>query len=295
MKLASKLLEQIENSIIIDNGAKFKELEKKYLPKMNDAYKSDRGFRDHLGASVIGDECLRKIWYKFHNVQLQKLDARMIRLFNRGHLEEARFISMLECAGVAVEFITDNNKQFGYSFGYFGGSIDGIGYNIPDLPNEKVMLEFKTMSEKRFKQFSELGVEFVDQVYYNQLQCNMYCMNTQNKTDFKHSLFICVNKNNDDISIEIVDYNEQIGKSMYERAIDIVNSKSIPLPIKSSKAMYPCKLCEYKEYCFDNKEYENKSCMNCELCSFDCLSKTKKCDFDFKQFSEDCYVKFVRE
>src|SRR5688572_4793950 len=64
-------------------------------------------FRWHLGASIIGHECSRYLWFSFRwcardEGEATKRDAnshanlgRKLRLFNRGHREEARFIEYL--------------------------------------------------------------------------------------------------------------------------------------------------------------------------------------------------------
>jgi len=62
----------------------------------------DDGHRTHLGASLIGDECKRKLWYVFRWVKSGLFDGRMLRLFNRGHREEDRYIEWLEGIGVQV-------------------------------------------------------------------------------------------------------------------------------------------------------------------------------------------------
>lgn len=62
----------------------------------------DGGHRWHLGGSLIGDECKRKLWYIFRWVLHEKTTGRQQRLFNRGHREEDRFIEWLEGIGVQV-------------------------------------------------------------------------------------------------------------------------------------------------------------------------------------------------
>lgn len=62
----------------------------------------DTGFRNHLGASSIGNECLRALWYTFRWATRAKHKASLLRLFQRGHLEEDRFIGYLEDIGVEV-------------------------------------------------------------------------------------------------------------------------------------------------------------------------------------------------
>lgn len=58
--------------------------------------------RRHLGFSLIGDECQRKLWYGFRWAGQQKPSPRVKRLFNRGHLEEERFVDYLRGIGCEV-------------------------------------------------------------------------------------------------------------------------------------------------------------------------------------------------
>jgi hypothetical protein len=64
----------------------------------------DGGHRSHLGASLIGRECKRYLWYVFRWCLHEKTTGRQQRLFNRGHREEARFIEWLEGIGFKVWF-----------------------------------------------------------------------------------------------------------------------------------------------------------------------------------------------
>lgn len=59
-------------------------------------------FRNHLGGSMIGRKCERQLWYNFRWAASSNFDGRMLRLFNRGHLEEHRFIQYLRLAGATV-------------------------------------------------------------------------------------------------------------------------------------------------------------------------------------------------
>lgn len=69
----------------------------------------DGGHRNHLGGSLIGDDCKRKLWYVFRWCFQDKFGdkknrARMQRLFNRGHREEDRFVEWLEGIGIKIWF-----------------------------------------------------------------------------------------------------------------------------------------------------------------------------------------------
>lgn len=62
----------------------------------------DDGHRWHLGASLIGEECIKKLWATYRWLKHEKHEPRMLRLFNRGHREEAAFIRMLRGIGFKV-------------------------------------------------------------------------------------------------------------------------------------------------------------------------------------------------
>jgi len=72
----------------------------------------DGGHRWHLGASLIGRECKRYLWYVFRWCLHEKTTGRQQRLFNRGHREEERFIEWLEGIGFKIWF--ENYEGFAY-------------------------------------------------------------------------------------------------------------------------------------------------------------------------------------
>jgi hypothetical protein len=61
--------------------------------------------RTHLGASVIGRECLREIWLNWRWATRVQFEGRMLRLFDRGHEEEPRFVRWFERVGASIETV----------------------------------------------------------------------------------------------------------------------------------------------------------------------------------------------
>ena len=93
--------------------------------------------RRHLGASVIGKKCARELWYLFRWSLERKHSAQLLRLFNRGHLEEARFVGYLRAVGIEVWDTNPDSKgkdgkpeqwRIEDHAGHFGGSLDGVGH-----------------------------------------------------------------------------------------------------------------------------------------------------------------------
>ena len=111
--LAVKTLEAIDSALEKDQGGKYRQILGTVIPHMADAFRgADEGFRTHLGASLIGGECSRALWYGFRWATKPKFSGRILRLFNRGHLEEARFISLLLMIGCTVYQQDEKGNQF---------------------------------------------------------------------------------------------------------------------------------------------------------------------------------------
>ena len=103
--------------------------------------------RNHLGASELGEQCFRKLYYKFRWFRKPSFDGRMLRLFNVGHMAEPRFITYLRGIGFEVKEFSEDGKQFRISGckGHYGGSLDGMckapaRYNLPEEDRKSTRL-----------------------------------------------------------------------------------------------------------------------------------------------------------
>ena len=90
-----------------------------------------------LGASGIGDSCLRKIWLSWRAYDVSDFDGRMLRLFNTGHLQEQRIIDDLIQAGCQVWAVDPHGQQYTYTddTGHFVVKVDGIIKGIDGAEN----------------------------------------------------------------------------------------------------------------------------------------------------------------
>jgi len=95
---------------------------------------ADRYHRRYLGASIIADDCERKLWYGFRWAKPIDFPPRIRRRFETGHLMEERVIRRMEDAGFSVQHINPKArnpaKQYGAEYGPLGGlfrgHLDGI-------------------------------------------------------------------------------------------------------------------------------------------------------------------------
>jgi CRISPR/Cas system-associated exonuclease Cas4 (RecB family) len=244
------------------------------------SYEYDDGYRNHLGASQIGSACRRQTWYGFRwagpsdfkgdtRAEKHAEGARMHRLWQRGHLEEFRFIEYLVGMDWKV-FDKDTSKlksdgvthpQFrilGHK-GHFGGSMDGVGIAPPryGLGNQPILLEFKTASHKVFLQVKKHGVRKSKPQHYSQM-----CLYGDGY-DITKGLYICVDKDTDKIYVEFVDLDPNNAIAMHATAETLIEMRSPP-DKSFAKNNFNCKMCDFRKICHENKSAE-PSCRSCKF------------------------------
>jgi hypothetical protein len=288
--LALKTIAAIDENITRDQGASYRIALGKIMPHMGDAYRgADEGFRSHLGASVLGGECAREIWYGFRWFKKAHFPSRIIRLFNRGHLEEARFLAMLLAIGCQVFQQDEHGNQFRISElgGHLGGAGDGVAIGIPDLAaGQPCLLEFKTHGEKSYIKLVKEGVRVAKFEHFVQMQTYM------RKMGIPVCLYGAVNKNTDDIHWELVYLEIDFADQFIERGKTIIMLNRAPDRMQNaSPGLYKCRYCDKKEICFDNVTPEH----NCRTCMYAvpredgtwwCESKTRQMNMLFGNESE---------
>lgn len=222
----------------------------------------EREHRNHLGASVIGKKCSREIWYGFRWSAKELFEGRMLRLFERGQLEENRFLGYLESIGCEVWPVdpkTGEQWRISDCGGHFGGSTDGVARGIPDLPPGTPFLsEFKTHNDKSFKAIVKEGLCQAKGEHFAQTQSYMY------KMSLPWGLYCAVNKNDDDLHLELVQANPGFAATLIEKARYIINADVPPPRINSSPGFYLCRFCYFKDICHDKVAPEK----NCRTCYF---------------------------
>lgn len=231
--------------------------------------KYDDGFRSHLGASQIGDECYKKLWLTFRWAKREFFSGRQLRLFQRGHREEATFIDYLTGIGCQVWAFDPNvsatedkgKRQLRISgvMGHFGGSLDGI-CRLPEHYglNEPILVEFKTNGTGRaFSALLENGVKVEKYQHYVQM-----CTYSAGY-DLNFALYMNVNKNDDSLHIELIKTDKELGFQQFKKAENIILSQNSFEKLHDSPARVPCCYCNFKQICFENEKIE-KNCRSCK-------------------------------
>lgn len=216
--------------------------------------------RNHLGASVIGKICNRRLVQSFRQMHRERFDARMHRLFERGHLEEARFIGWLRGIGATVWAEKDDGEQYkiAKSHGHFTGSLDGQ-IQLPERYQLPLTMlgEFKTHNDNSFKKLVKLGVKAAKPEHWAQMCVYGECYG------YAYSWYFAINKNDDELHIELVELDLVYGRHLREsKAKEVIQAIRLPPKIAANAAYQECKWCPHSGICHNNDPVE-RHCRSC--------------------------------
>lgn len=113
--------------------------------------------RDYLGASWIGSECERAVWYEHRGASEPDFSGRILRRFGQGHATEAGLLAELRSAGYEVISETPRGGQLScwWRGGLLRGHIDGLirgcdHAGLCDLGDTWHLFESKIIASARY-------------------------------------------------------------------------------------------------------------------------------------------------
>lgn len=219
------------------------------------------GYRSHLGASVIGRECLRYLFYHFHWMHRETHSGRELRLFNNGHGLETRVRYWL--AQVGFQFIdqleaTEKQLQFKAIKGHFGGSVDGV-FIAPDWGIvDPALLECKTSGTGAgFNNLDTKGLQATKPEHF--IQDSVYGKGL----NLTHCLYVAENKNDSDWHFQLIKLDSQIAEEAWRKAeFIILEATEPPKKISNRRNFFLCNMCKMQGICHDNLPTD----INCRSC-----------------------------
>lgn len=239
------------------------------------------GPRNYLGASSIGDKCTRELWYQFRHVGQEDFDGQMVRLFDRGHREEAVFVEHLRGIGLEVQ---DTDPRTGKQFRtsdigrHFGGGRDGRARWGPEYP--WFLVEMKTYNSARFNSLEKDGVKKSSPKYYGQLTVYL------NAEGLPYCLFIAVCKDDDRLYVEWIALDKTDAAALLERAEFIIGAQEPPDRVTNVSTDFRCKFCCFHGVCH-GKAPADKNCRSCKNAE-PVEDGQWRCNKEGREFGEPC-------
>lgn len=213
-----------------------------------------------VGASGIGDECLRAIWYDWRGFAKEEFGGRMLRLFRTGHLQEDRVVEDLKQAGYNVwEKDETTGQQWTYNdeTGHFVAKLDGVMKGVEGAEKTPHTLEIKTHSKKSFDEVVKFGVQRAKPGHYAQMMTGM------RYSGIHRAIYVAICKDNEQYYVERVVYDPEEGEKLAKKIITVINATMPPARVSENPAAIDCRWCKFKGVCREG-EKPIRTCRSCE-------------------------------
>lgn len=221
--------------------------------------------RAYLGASGLGHECSRRLWYGFRGVKQPPVDN--YSAIDDGHLSEqvmAERLNLLD--GLQVVTVDEEGNQFAVKacHGHLRGHMDGAALGLLQAPKTWHVWEAKSCNETKFKSLKKLidekgekhALAAWDMVFYVQAQIYMELTGMT-----RHWLVCCTPGVRDWVGIR-TELDSEFAQAQIARAEDIITSDDAPMRITNDPGHFVCKWCPFKEECH-YKKVPKPDCRNC--------------------------------
>lgn len=208
--------------------------------------------RDYLGASRIGEPCLRRLCFEYGGTPVDigsEFDGRILRVFEAGHRFEDMTIRWLKLAGLVLRSHKRDGSQFGFAAadGRFRGHIDGVIVGGPDLSVPYPMLfEHKALSSASWQDTVKQGVKASKPIYWAQIQIYMAYLAVE------RTLFVALNRDTMRLYLEVIAFDAAEAQALSDRAVAVIRSvdaRQLLPRIADHPDHYVCRFCPYRRRC----------------------------------------------
>lgn len=211
--------------------------------------------RDYLGASSMGNECNRALYYLVNKYPKSGKPAHVTCAAEDGYRCEDIMAERLRLVeGIELWTHDENGDQYGFSDngGKFQGHIDGVIRGILEAPKTPHIWEHKSKEEKYFNKLVKLveenekrALEKWDWDYYVQAQIYM------RKIDLTRHFLTVTTPGSRKMTSCRTDLNPAMADMFIARAGRIIEMKEVPPRQFKDKNFYKCKMCDFSEGCWD--------------------------------------------
>ena len=200
--------------------------------------------RTYLGASGIGRQCFRSIWYDYHGAEKGPIEGSRQRTLEIGHRLEGLVLDCLEASGLNIT--RPNVDVYDEELPKFRGHIDAILWDFPI--DTTSIIEVKTAKDSSFRIFEKKGLRSWYPMYYSQVQAYMGMSSIQS------AYIIAINKDTSELHDEYVLFDRVHYEALREKAKKIIESPSTtPDRISDSPLYFLCRICDFRNVCHDTR------------------------------------------
>ena len=210
-----------------------------------------------IGASRLGESCLRKLQYEFFKAPRDKpFTGKALRIFHRGHEGENWMARWLRQAG--FDLYTHNADGQQICFRALDGKILGYADGVLRAGPEECgpyprLWENKVLGAKGWNKVERDGLKKAYPVYYGQAQLYMAYFELTGAP----ALFTALNADSMEICALDVPFDAPAAQVLSDRAVNLVRACEAGqlLPrCAQDETWFECKFCDWHQRCWSGQE-----------------------------------------
>ena len=194
-----------------------------------------------------------------HSYQLVDWDADWKQFFNwyNDVHDDPLHISVATDLGEGPKQWGFVDEQTAHLKGSSDGRLRGVEEWFPEVAGYGWgLFENKTHAEKYFRDLVRKGLKAAMPSHYNQMQTYM------GKHGLSWGLYVAVNKNDDDIHVEIVWHASEVSEFRIDLGRKVIAAREAPPRAAEDPSWFVCRMCDYRGVCHYDEPVA-KSCTSC--------------------------------
>jgi len=227
---------------------------------VNEAFMAKRAAeakREYVGASAIGDECLRKLQFSLLQVPPDHEPiGNMLRIWEAGHRWEDILADWLRMAGFELEALNpETGKQSGFSVlgGRGKGHFDGIIRGGPSCFKYPCLWECKALNVNSWQDVKKKGLQVSKPIYAAQVAIGQAYLELHENP----AIFTALNKNTEELYHELVPFDQPLAQRMSDKMAQVIEATAhkeiLPRAYAASDHFQCRQFCSYSEKCWSMK------------------------------------------
>ncbi len=208
--------------------------------------------RDYIGASELGNECLRAVYLNAIKAVAEPFTGQKLRIFKMGHVFEDMMAGWIVRAGFKLEpFDPETGKQFEFitGQGLIKGHSDGRIINGPPVDGlfYPCLWENKALKHKFWNLVVKHGVRKAFPGYF--AQCQLY----MGYFKLNYCLFTALNKDTAEIYHEVISYQVEVAQYYSDRGVSLIRSLRggfMPRRPYANRTNMHCRMCNRADHCW---------------------------------------------
>ena len=210
--------------------------------------------RTYLGASRLGVSCERALQYEYSQAPVdygREIQGRILRIFERGHLNEDSMVMWLRNAGFDLRTRNSRGEQFGFSAANdrLQGHADGVIVGGPEGFSYPCLWENKCLGGKSWRDLEKNRLAVSKPVYAAQVALYQAYLELHEHP----ALFTAVNADTMDIYAELVPFDAGLAQRMSDRAAKVITATDAGELLPRSFAEqthFECRMCAWQDRCW---------------------------------------------